>query len=78
MSITVPLLGTGSPGHGGTRFSQSTLVEMGEHRLLIDCGRGAVQRLGQLEVPLDEIGPVFLTHLHSDHVIALPELWITG
>lgn len=78
MSITVTLLGTGSPRPSATRFSQSTLVEAGGHRLLIDCGRGAVQRLGQLEVPLGEVGPVFLTHLHSDHVIALPDLWITG
>lgn len=76
--ITVTLLGTGSPRPSARRFSQSTLVEAGGHRLLVDCGRGAVLRLGQLEVPLGEVGPVFLTHLHSDHVIALPDLWITG
>jgi len=77
-AITVTLLGTGSPRPHPRRFSQSTLVEAGGHRLLIDCGRGAVHRLGQLEVPLGEVGPVFLTHLHSDHVIALADLWITG
>jgi ribonuclease Z len=76
--ITVTLLGTGSPRPIPRRFSQSTLVEAGGRRLLIDCGRGAVPRLGELEVPLGEVGPVFLTHLHSDHVISLPDLWITG
>ncbi len=77
-AITVTLLGTGSPALSPERFSQSTLVEAGGQKLLIDCGRGVVTRLFQAGVALGEVGPLFLTHLHSDHTVGIPDLWITG
>ncbi len=46
--------------------------------MLIDCGRGASLRLWQSHVPLGAITAVFLTHLHSDHIVGLPDLWLTG
>jgi ribonuclease Z len=72
------LLGTGSPRPLVDRFGPSTLVEAGSERLLIDCGRGAPQRLWQLNIPLRDITAVFLTHLHSDHVMGVPDLWLSG
>ena len=36
------------------------------------------QRLYQLGVPFQKINAVFLTHLHSDHIVGLPDLWLTG
>jgi len=72
------LLGTGNPIPTLDRFGPSALVEAGRERLLIDCGRGATQRLWQLRVPLGAVTAVFLTHLHSDHVIGIPDLWLTG
>jgi ribonuclease Z len=76
--LKVTLLGTGSPIPIIERFGPSTLVEAGPEKLLIDCGRGASLRLGQLHVPLGAITAVFLTHLHSDHVVGIPDLWLTG
>jgi ribonuclease Z len=46
--------------------------------LLFDTGRGVLQRLFQLQTPLQAVRTVFLTHLHSDHVVGLPDLWLTG
>ena len=60
------------------RFGPSTLVEAGGERLLFDAGRGSLQRLSQLGVPWQEVGGLFLTHLHSDHVVGFPDLWLTG
>jgi len=60
------------------RFGPSTLVEAGEQKLLFDAGRGALQRLTQLKVRWQDVQGVFLTHLHSDHVVGLPDLWLTG
>jgi ribonuclease Z len=76
----VTLLGTGNPRPSIDRFGPSTLIEAGGQRLLFDCGRGAAQRLFQIEgAPLvNAIDAVFLTHLHSDHVVGLPDLWLTG
>ncbi|MGB0577756.1 MAG: MBL fold metallo-hydrolase [Alphaproteobacteria bacterium] len=34
-----------------------------------DSGRGVTQRLFQLKIPFGKINHVFLTHLHSDHVV---------
>jgi ribonuclease Z len=77
-TIRVTLLGTGRPDPTIDRFGPSTLVEAGGQLLLFDCGRGAAQRLWQLGIPLSRAGAVFLTHLHSDHTVGLPDLWLTG
>jgi ribonuclease Z len=76
--IRVTLLGTGVPTPVMERFGPSTLVEAGGEILLFDAGRGVLQRLFQLQTPLQAVRSVFLTHLHSDHVVGLPDLWLTG
>ena len=76
--MTVTLLGTGCPPAVMNRFGPSTLVEAGDQKLVFDAGRGALQRLVQLNVPWPSIQGVFLTHLHSDHVVGFPDLWLTG
>ena len=76
--IRVTLLGTGSPIPSIDRFGPSTLIEAGQEKLLIDCGRGVPVRLWQLHIPLSSLTAVFLTHLHSDHVTGIPDLWLTG
>ncbi len=37
-----------------------------------------MQRLAQLKVRWQDVDGVFLTHLHSDHVVGFPDLWLTG
>jgi ribonuclease Z len=76
--IRVTLLGTGCPPAVMNRFGPSTLVEAGDQKLLFDAGRGALQRLTELKVPWQAVQGVFLTHLHSDHVVGFPDLWLTG
>ena len=74
----VTLLGTGAPDPSPDRFSASTLIEAGSHKILIDAGRGVTIRLSQLRIPLGRIEVLFLTHYHSDHTIGIPDLWLTG
>lgn len=74
----VTLLGTGSPQPRMDRFGPSILVEAGEKKLLFDCGRGAAQRIEQLSIPFTVVDALFVTHLHSDHTVGIPDLWLTG
>ncbi len=77
-TITVTLLGTGSPSPNPARFSAATLVQAGGLNMLFDAGRGSTIRLRQLGVRLGSISPTFITHFHSDHTVGLPDLWMTG
>lgn len=76
--IKVTLLGTGTPQPIMERFGASILVQAGSETLLFDAGRGCLQRLRQIKVSYDTIDALFLTHLHSDHIVGLPDLWLTG
>ena len=76
--IKVILLGTGDPDPVFNRFGPSTLVEAGGRTLLFDCGRGTVLRLEQLKIPWGDLDALFLTHLHSDHNVGIPDLFLTG
>jgi ribonuclease Z len=77
-TFTVTLLGTGIPVPHPERSGPATLVEAGGQKLLFDAGRAATTRLFQLRVPLREVGPLFLTHFHSDHTVGIPDLWLSG
>ena len=74
----VTLLGTGAPPPLMRRFGPGVLVQAGGQSVLIDSGRGVTQRLFQLGVKLGAIDAVFITHLHSDHIVGIPDLWLTG
>jgi ribonuclease Z len=76
--IKVTLLGTGAPEPVMNRFGPSTLVEAGGKKFLFDAGRGALQRLTQVNTKWGDVEGLFLTHLHSDHVVGFPDLWLTG
>ncbi|WP_126979079.1 MBL fold metallo-hydrolase [Frigidibacter oleivorans] len=76
--MKITLLGTGTPMPDLHKFGTSTLIEAGGLRVLLDCGRGAVVRLAQIGVPAGSIDAVLISHFHSDHYAALPDLVMTG
>jgi ribonuclease Z len=78
--IVVTLLGTGNPRPTPARFGPAILIEAGGERLLVDAGRGSTIRLFEIgSAPMvSRVTTVLLTHLHSDHVVGLPDLWLTG
>ncbi len=76
--MRVTLLGTGTPILNINRFGMSTLLEAGGLKLLFDAGRGAAMRLHQAKVPLREITAIFITHLHSDHITGIPDVYATA
>src|SRR5262249_5166525 len=56
-------------------FSAADLQRIGRDNA--DSGRGATIRLWQLKIPLGTV-KLFITHLHSDHTVGIPDLWLTG
>lgn len=74
----VVLLGTGTPAPSLARLGPSTLVEAGVEKLIFDVGRNVYVRLNQAGIAFPDITGLLLTHLHSDHVSGLPDLWLTG
>ena len=78
--IKLTFLGTGAPRPSPKRYGPSILLEAGETKLLVDAGPGMRQRVfqaGGFEL-LTDIDTVLITHLHFDHTIDLPNLWLTG
>ena len=76
--IRVILLGTGYPRPQFKQFGPSTLIEIGDEKFLFDCGRGAEIRLSQIGSEYTCITKLFLTHLHSDHTVGIPDVWLSG
>lgn len=63
-------LGSGSRGN-------ALLVEVGDTRLLVDCGfslREVRRRLARLSLVPDDISGILVTHEHSDHVAGVVRL----
>ena len=72
------LLGTGCPKVDHKRFGPSNLVSTKNAKILIDCGSGITQRLEEIKISTATIDALFLTHLHSDHVVDLYQLIISS
>jgi ribonuclease Z len=76
-NLKLILLGTaGGPTINTDRQGISTLVLAGPEKLLFDCGRGLTTSLARLSINPSTVTTVFLTHLHSDHIVSLPELYL--
>jgi len=58
------------------------LLDLGGRRIVVDCGLGVSRGLVEAGMKLSELDLIFITHLHSDHVLELGPLihtaWTTG
>ncbi|GAA2409103.1 MBL fold metallo-hydrolase [Nonomuraea africana] len=74
MTTTVTLTGTGVPIPSPGRAGPGVLVRCGGIALQFDAGRATVLRLTEAETGLHQLTALFVTHVHSDHVIGLPDV----
>jgi len=66
-ALEVVVLGSGGPRAFGRSGSSYLVLVEGMPRILVDAGPGAFLRLGELEIDLQGVDTVLLTHLHIDH-----------
>lgn len=78
----IVLLGTGGPRPDPKRNATTTLIRLGSQNILFDAGRGVVVQMTKAGVPLNTLGPVFITHHHFDHIGDLYDVmlstWMQG
>jgi ribonuclease BN (tRNA processing enzyme) len=75
----IVLLGTGEPEPNPDRFGPATAIVVNGSTYLFDAGAGVVRRMAAAQRSGASVDPrnikaVFLTHLHSDHTIGLPDV----
>lgn len=84
MTDRITLLGTkGGPAiRQGGAMPTASLLELAGKTVIVDCGIGVARSAVHAGVSLLEIDAIFITHLHSDHVLELGPLlytsWTTG
>ncbi len=76
--MKLTLLGTGCPICDPKRMGPSNLVRHDDKAFLVDCGSGATQRLVSAGSKGAALDAVFLTHLHSDHIVDLLQLILSS
>jgi len=84
----VIILGSGTPNAEAERVSSGLAVVVNGQPYLFDCGHGIVQRVvqaqaaGKIDWDSRRLTRLFVTHLHADHTVGLPDLlytpWIHG
>jgi len=82
-SLRVVVCGSASPlGNDPSRAQACIAVVTPEHFFLFDVGARSPLRMAQARLPMARINGVFLTHFHSDHIAALPDVnlttWVQG
>jgi ribonuclease BN (tRNA processing enzyme) len=79
------LLGTGGGGNPkSTRNGYSNAVVVGDVAYVVDCGEGAHRQMWRAGIGLNPnfdrtrplVKAIFLTHLHGDHIVDLPNFFM--
>jgi ribonuclease BN (tRNA processing enzyme) len=84
----IVLLGTGTPRPDPKRSGPATAIVVNGTAYLVDAGPGVVRRAqaavdnGIKGLAVASLQTAFITHLHSDHTVGLPDLiftsWVQG
>ena len=72
------LLGSGTPRPAPEVFGPSTAIVVGDRTFLFDAGAGVMHQMASANLGIRGPHPLFVTHLHSDHTVGLPDLIFTS
>ncbi len=81
-TTTLVLLGTGTPYPDPRAGGPATAVVVGQRVFLFDAGAGVTRQIAaaglRIRGPEPLVEAAFITHLHSDHTLGLPDLMLTS
>jgi ribonuclease Z len=72
--VNVTFLGTGNAFSAGKRTNVSLLIEASEFRMLVETGPIVMEQLSRAGLQATDVGQLFVTHAHGDHVLGFPML----
>lgn len=83
MALSVITLGTAGgpkiwPGTPAPRCGIATAVVTDDKWYLIDAGHGTYTQIKRAGLDMEQLGGIFITHLHSDHIIDLNSVTLFG
>ncbi|MEZ5921786.1 MAG: MBL fold metallo-hydrolase [Parvularculaceae bacterium] len=79
-AVKLIILGTGTPNADPDRSGPALAIIVDDQAFLFDAGPGVVRRAaaaarkGEKALEAEKLDTAFLTHLHSDHTLGLPDL----
>jgi len=73
----IHILGAGTPTPTPTRYGSSFVLEIGDEKIMIDCGPATTHKLVKAGLWPTEIDYVFFTHHHFDHDVDYPCFLLT-
>ena len=71
------VLGSGTPVPDPERAGAAYAIVYGDRTFLFDAGSGIMRRVAAAGLTIDGATRLFLTHLHSDHTLGLPDVMLT-
>jgi ribonuclease BN (tRNA processing enzyme) len=74
MKITFTGTGAGA-GYDHDRGGASVMIEGEGGIILFDCGPGVMRQIHHAGLKVGDIKAIFISHLHFDHTVALPEFF---
>ena len=76
--MKVRFLGSGDAFGSGGRFQTCIHLQVGETRLVVDCGASSLVAMRRFGVNPQSVDTVVLSHLHGDHFGGVPFLVLDG